>query len=227
MKTISQGSKGSEVMFLQRHLNKRGAAPALAEDADFGPKTKAAVIAFQHANHVMPANGMVTGATWAKFGPITEHIHRVVLYGQPTGMTCWSAAATMMSGTNQSIGAGTSTMFAGGGLEPSLANIEVFARGMGWRSLTNMSAPPPMQLIAGLARGPIWVVFQGTNFAHAVVFSAVFSDGDQSGNGTVFTVYDPWPANVGTVYSTTYVDRQVILRSEPAKPRAMIAAAAR
>jgi hypothetical protein len=227
MKTISQGSKGAEVMFLQRQLNKRGASPALGEDGDFGPKTKAAVLAFQHANRVMPANGVVTTTTWVKFGRITEYVHHVVLYGQPTGMTCWSAAATMMSGSNQSIGPGSSTMFADGGLEPSLNNIEVFVQGMGWRNLTNMSAPPPSQLISGLARGPIWVVFQGRNFAHAVVFSAVFSDGDETGNGTVFIVHDPWPPNAGTIYSTTYADRQVILRSEPAKPKAMIAAAAR
>lgn len=227
MKTISQGFKGPEAMFLQRMLNKRGASPALAEDADFGRRTKAAVVAFQSANGVVPANGTVAASTWARFGRIIEHSHTVRFAAQPTGMTCWSAAGTMMSGGNMSVGPGSSSMFANGGLDPSLANIEIFARGMGWRMLTNMSAPPPSQLIAGLVRGPIWVVFQGANFAHAVVFNEVFSDGNDSGDGTVFTVQDPWPPNVGTVYPSTYTDRQIILRSNPAKPRAMIAAAAR
>ncbi|MBK9170673.1 MAG: peptidoglycan-binding protein [Bryobacterales bacterium] len=226
MRTISQGSKGADVLFLQRLLNKRGAAPALTEDADFGAKTKLAVVSFQNRNRIVPANGTVTSATWTKFGRIIEHEHRVTLYGQPTNMTCWSAAATMMTGSNQSVGPGGSSMFGDGSLDPSLANIEVFVRGMGWRNLVNMSAPPPSQLIAGLARGPIWVVFQGNGFAHAVVFSGVFSDGDESGNGTVFTVHDPWPAGAGKVYSTPYTGRQVILKSEPSRPRAMIAAAA-
>jgi len=57
MRTLSQGARGADVMFLQRMLNKRGARPPLAEDADFGPRTRDAVIAFQTANRIAPANG--------------------------------------------------------------------------------------------------------------------------------------------------------------------------
>lgn len=226
MQTISQGFKGAPAMFVQRMLNKAGATPALGEDADFGRLTKAAVVAFQSANGIHPANGTVSHSTWSRFGRIIEHKHRVNFSSQPTNMTCWSAAATMMVGGGQSMGPGSSTMHADGGLEPSLANIEVFARDMGWRMLTNMSAPPPGQLITGLQRGPIWVVFQGATFAHAVVFNEVFSDGDASGDGTVFAVQDPWPPGVGTQYATTYKNHRIILRSNAAKPEAMIAAAA-
>lgn len=79
-------------------------------------------------------------------------------------------------------------------------------------------------MITGLASGSIWVVFQGNGFAHAVVFNEVYSDGTD--DGTVFTVQDPWPPGRGTVYPSTYVNRQIVLRSNAAKPRAMIAAVA-
>lgn len=225
MQMISQGSKGSEVMLLQRLLNKRGASPKLDEDADFGPKTKEGLKNFQAANGIVPVTGVCDGMTWAKFGRIVEHFHRAQLYGQPTGVTCWSAAATMMTGNNASFGPGSASLL-GGGLEPSLNNVETFARGMGWRVFTNMSAPPPSQLIGALQRSPIWVVYQGQNFAHAVIFNAVYSDGDESGDGTVFSVYDPWPVGRGTIYSSPYTDRQIVVRSSASKPRAMIASAA-
>ena len=212
-------------MFLQRMLNKRGASPVLGEDADFGPRTKSAVIAFQSANGVAPPNGRVAGSTWAKFGRIVEHNHSVALVAQPNNMTCWSAAGTMMEGGNVTVGPGRAAMI-GDGLEPSLSNIEVFARGMGWRVFTNMSMPPPSQLIGRLARGPIWVVYQGHGFAHAVVFNAVYSDGTNSGDGTVFAVRDPWPPGRGTIYASPYTNREIILRSNSSRPRAMIAAAA-
>ena len=70
------------------------------------------------------------------------------------------------------------------------------------------------------------MVYQGHGFAHAVVFNGVYSDGTGNGDGTVFCVYDPWPPGRGTIYSSPYTNREIVVRSSAARPRAMIAAAA-
>jgi len=54
---LRQGDKGSDVAYLQ-HLLK------LAQDGEFGPGTKAAVVAFQKA-HKLAADGVVGSGTWA------------------------------------------------------------------------------------------------------------------------------------------------------------------
>ena len=59
--TVQSGSSGSCVKFLQADLNGRGLP--LAQDSSFGPATRQAVIAFQHA-HGLTADGIVGPATW-------------------------------------------------------------------------------------------------------------------------------------------------------------------
>ena len=59
---VNQGSRGPEVMFLQRMLNKR-ARQHLVEDGAFGPRTHAALVAFQSANRVAPPHGIAGGST--------------------------------------------------------------------------------------------------------------------------------------------------------------------
>src|SRR6478736_7425631 len=126
MQTLTVGSNSYEVMFLQVMLNRSGANPRLAEDGIFGPRTQAAAIAFQRANTVSPANGTVAVSTWQRFGPITERMHNIVGYSQPTDTTCWSAAATMMTGTNASYGPGNATNTSDGGLDMGVDKIETF-----------------------------------------------------------------------------------------------------
>ena len=60
-----EGDKGSGVKAVQRALVLSGAAPALDVDGDFGPATKAAVVAFQEA-HKLEADGVVGENTWEK-----------------------------------------------------------------------------------------------------------------------------------------------------------------
>ena len=55
--TLKLGSKGASVKLLQKKLN-------LATDGDFGPKTKAAVVAFQKKNG-LAADGIVGSKTWS------------------------------------------------------------------------------------------------------------------------------------------------------------------
>lgn len=211
-------------MFLQVLLNKRGASPRLAEDGVFGPRTHAAVVAFQRTVPITPANGVAGPSTWAAFGAITERMHRVTAFAQPTGMTCWSAAATIILG-NQSVGPGRASLAPNGGLRPQIDNVETFVQGMGWRMVNQQSAPPASILTSGLDRGPLWVAFQGSGFAHAVVFSGYFSDRSGNTNGLVFRVHDPWPPNspAGTIYGTTYHGGTLFARSVSPPKAAMIA----
>ena len=60
--TVKLGSKGTAVQALQQML--RGAGYNVATDGDFGPKTKAAVVAFQQKNG-LTADGIVGPKSWA------------------------------------------------------------------------------------------------------------------------------------------------------------------
>lgn len=57
------GDKGSGVRAVQAALNRAGSDPQLDIDGDFGPATKAAVVAFQTA-HGLDADGVVGEYTW-------------------------------------------------------------------------------------------------------------------------------------------------------------------
>lgn len=229
MQTLSNGARGPEVMLLQRLLNKHfESTTSLREDGIFGPRTEARLAAYQRIHLVPPpprTAAIRTGhTTWEQLGLRIERVHGVTGVGQPTGMTCWSAAATMMEG-NRSVGPGAATLTASGGLATSITNVETFVRGQGWRLINNMTSPPALTVVRAVANGPVWVAFQGNGFEHAVVLSAVYSDGDEDGTGTVFRVHDPWPPNSrgGTVYGTTYLGSQMQLRSVSPPLVAMIA----
>jgi hypothetical protein len=60
MPMLRQGARGPFVMKVQAHLG-------LTQDGAFGPKTKAAVEAFQHAHH-LTADGVVGPLTWRALG---------------------------------------------------------------------------------------------------------------------------------------------------------------
>lgn len=219
MRTISAGAHGVEVLFLQRMLNKQGASPLLAEDEAFGPLTSQAVVAFQRAHTITPPSGTVDIRTWNALGLAVEMSHPVRLFGQPTGMTCWSAAATMILG-NMSVGPGSASTGAGGGLNPDIDNVDTFLHGLGWSLINNQTAPPVSTFILGLARGPLWLAFEGGTFKHAVVASAIYSD--RTDDGTVMRIHDPWPQNRGTLYGTTYRNRRVLLKSVSPPRAAMV-----
>lgn len=229
MQTLAIGSRGHEVMFLQRLLNKRGATPYLTQDGAFGARTQAALTAFQRTVRGAPANGICDAATWQRLGPITEIMHNVVGYAQPDDNTCWSAAATMMLGTNRSVGPGVARLLTSTAeahqLEASLMNVERFIGGLGWRLVNNQSSPSAAVVTQAVRRGPAWVAFRGLRFGHVVVFSGLLSDGAADGTGTVFRIHDPWPPRSRrvSVYGTTYLGGTVWLGSLAAPAPAMIA----
>ena len=60
---LRRGSKGSEVISLQKLLNSHGYL--IEVDGDFGPETETALNRFQHSQG-LTANGIVDGRTWEK-----------------------------------------------------------------------------------------------------------------------------------------------------------------
>ena len=66
--TLRQGSSGAAVKTLQQKLSSKGFS--LVADGQFGPKTRAAVLAFQRANGLV-ADGIVGPKTWAKLNAVS------------------------------------------------------------------------------------------------------------------------------------------------------------
>jgi hypothetical protein len=75
------GEINGPVHYLQERLNAWGAHPLLVLDADFGPATLAAVIAFQRA-HALTPDGVVGPQTWA----VLQKNPPVVQFAAPTGL---------------------------------------------------------------------------------------------------------------------------------------------
>jgi peptidoglycan hydrolase-like protein with peptidoglycan-binding domain len=61
--TLQEGSTGADVTVLQQRLNALGYDVGAA-DGTFGAGTKTQVIAFQTAQKITPADGVVNAATW-------------------------------------------------------------------------------------------------------------------------------------------------------------------
>jgi hypothetical protein len=205
MELLQQGSWSDQVKLLQRLLNKkRVVTPPLREDGAFGPKTNAAVIAFQTGQHLL-VDGIVGPQTWNHLGIRYDITHRVRMFPQWTNTTCWSAAATMILG-NMSVGPGQAALL-GGGLDPSPQNVELFARQLGWRMYY-----PQTWTVSGLGsllqRKPAWAVGGGRSLAggwlHAIVLSGFWSDGDEDASGTMIRIHDPEPVGRGSVYGRFY-----------------------
>ena len=218
MRILRNGSRGHDVEYMQRLLVRadvrdRVESPFYGSDGIFGPQTEQAVRALQRRRPGLTVDGVVGPRTWTALGLRDHREHPIRRYGQPTGMTCWSAAATMILGSNMSVGQGSATTGESGGLNPSIENVARFGRGLGW-SMPNHT-PTVAGLVALLMRTPLWLGVQHSSGRHAVVLSGVYSDGDASGAGTMVRIHDPWPVGQGAVY-TTFVN-PLILRNGPVR----------
>src|SRR5512143_678920 len=92
---LEQGTKGSDVAELQRELNASLGGPKLVVDGDFGPRTRAAVEAFQREHHLQ-VDGVVgpqTRAALAHHAPEKKphheapHHHHAPAHHRPNGGT--------------------------------------------------------------------------------------------------------------------------------------------
>lgn len=202
MDTIRRGSRIPQVKLAQRLVNSGiSPRPKLSEDGIFGLKTVAAVKQYQTSRRLR-SDGIVGRNTWRSLGVTIDISQRVILYGQPTNMTCWSAAATMLLGSNMSVGPGSANTGPRGGLLPSFSNVQSFADSYGLR----MNAPQcwTTQGVANLLRrGPVWVA-GWVPTGHAVVYGGIHGDG--APDGTLIVVYDPWPPGRGEIRGEIYGD---------------------
>jgi len=209
MQVLRQGSRGHQAKLLQRLLNLERHSTVLNEDGSFGPNTERELRAYQTSKR-LPVDGVAGPNTWRTLGVTIDIDHRVTLFPQPTNMTCWSAAATMLFG-NMSVGPGGAAITPAGGLATPQANVEAFAQAFG------LTAHAPMtwtvQGFAGLMRrGPLWVGGvqplgspTAIQAGHVVVVGSMWSNG--SADGTMLLIYDPWPPGVGSMYSVFYGER--------------------
>lgn len=201
MRTVQEGARGFEVVYLQRLLNLRGGA-GLREDGAFGPRTRAALTAWQQSQG-MPGTGTADGTVFRRLGLQSEKEHPVRLMGQVTGTSCWSAAMSMARGSNQSIGAGGARLGSTGGLVTSRDNIETYARENGMRVLSAMRSYGVGELVGWLSRGPLVAIGAGhigtRAFSHACVLSGIYSDMNPNGQGTVIRIHDPEPVGQGSI----------------------------
>lgn len=221
LQTVRNGSRGVDVALLQALLNKKRSVPTLVVDGIFGNNTEASVRHYQSNHPTLGTDGVAGKNTWGTFFFIREIRHNTQLRAQTGTMGCWSAAAGMLTNAPMSHGAGAAATGTGGGLSPTLGNVQTFAQGLGWRIYNNQSAPPANVIATAMARNPVWIGFEGQNFKHAVVLSKMLTDG--TNEGTAFEVQDPWPVGRGTTYCTGYANGCVTLRSNPSRPQAMVA----
>jgi hypothetical protein len=122
--------------------------------------------------------------------PVKAHnVHYDIdLLPQPTNMSCWSAAASMVLG-NMSVGPGKAALDEKGGLKSSPQNIKQFADQYGFT--VEYGATWTAKAIAIFLRmdGPLWVAGKVPN-GHAFVISGIEGNDDTD---AVLTIYDPWP----------------------------------
>ncbi len=189
MITLRMGSHDPHVVFLQRMLNNAlvhdRTIAVLDEDGDFGRLTDAALRRFQSTytgpvGRLVP-DGVAGPLSWRALGLVTELVHPLPVIGQNTAMSCWVVSGGLASGRMTSAIPGQAQFDpvtpdgGGGGLPPSMANLELYAISLGMRLVQN----PPAQiegLEPYLRRGPLimcgkWV----TGGAHAVVISGYYS----------------------------------------------------
>jgi papain like cysteine protease AvrRpt2 len=127
----------------------------------------------------------------------TKISHRVVLFPQPTNMSCWSAAVTMLFG-DRSVGPGRGTLGPTGGLQAQ--SVPAFAQSYGLQVHYPQSWTV-QGLVNLLRRGPVAMLGNMPD-KHAVVIGGISSDGTPG--GTELTIYDPWPPGIGKVGRINY-----------------------
>ena len=80
---LSQGSSGNDILTIQRQLNAiadvYSVIPNIAEDAIYGPRTAAAVEAFQRLFDLSPT-GTINFSTWYKISSIYVAVTRIAEY---------------------------------------------------------------------------------------------------------------------------------------------------
>lgn len=220
MRVLRQGSSGVQVKFLQRLLNKAASragisGATLAEDGGFGALTENALYQFQLRTPGLVSDKTVGPQTWNALGLKSWKEHNWVRLVPQNERNCWSAAASMIKGP-LSIGPHGAPVNKDHGIEGGEKSLRIFAQALGWEYLEYTCTVKT--LINLVFRTPIWLFatfnynainynnyggrYYPDSWGHVVVPSAVYTDGDPSGDGTLFRVHDPAPVGKGKIYGT-------------------------
>lgn len=232
--TLRNGSRGFEVVVLQVQLNtKIKPLPKLKVDGSFGPKTQAAVIAFQKQARLSPDGvvGPITHAALAQGLTISSANHNVSHIPQPTPTTCWAASTAMMTRSTVPavIGKTPPSMIASdGGLLNSSETDQAIVTGTRYGAVHGLRCHPPMSwgvnaLVGAVQRSPLMfdMLWRAQDYTagkgspgHMVVVSAVVSDNAATGDGTYLLVLDPWPPHRGRI---SWVEYQAWMNDVPTR----------
>jgi hypothetical protein len=222
--TLRPGSTGQHVVDLQNALNRALVpSPNLTPDGTFGPKTLAAVRAFQ-AQRRIKVDGVV--------GPITQCvlrggprqapiIHSVRLIPQPTPSTCWAAATAMLKGSTVPVIIAATPphlILEGGGTANFSERADNVTGNQEFARAHNLRYHAPMSWIVSALKGliqgsPVMVsmLWNATEYVkgngssgHRMVIYGIDTDDDPSGLGTLLHIHDPWPPNVGKTFQKSY-----------------------
>lgn len=217
--TVRMGSRGPDVASVQIKLNIRNPpTPPLVADGIFGPKTHAAVVAFQRLRRLTP-DGVVGPKTHAALdeGPrIVVVEHAMTHIPQPTNTTCWAASTAMMTRSNVPgvIARTPSDMIAAdGGLKNSSGSDQAIVTGTRYGNIHGLKCYAPMSwstpaFVTLITRSPLMLdmLWRTAEYAagngspgHMVVIAGVRSDNNPSGATTYVKVLDPWPPNKGKI----------------------------
>lgn len=220
---LRQGSRGFDVVVLQVQLNSKGANPRLKADGDFGPRTHAAVVAYQRQKQLSPDGvvGPITQASLAQGSSVTSANHNVSHIPQPTPTTCWAASTAMMTRSTVPVVIARTppAMIASdGGLLNRSETDQGASSGSRYAAAHGLRCYPPMSwsvsaLVGKLQRGPLMfdMLWNSSEYAagkgspgHMIVVSAYVSDNHPAGQGTHLLVLDPWPPNRGKISWVEY-----------------------
>ena len=217
MITLRPHSPDPHVLLLQRLLNDwlshEPGSEVLVEDCDFGRRTEAALRRFQtsYTGDVgrLTVDGIAGANTWRALGLQTEINHPVPRVGQSTGMSCWVVAGGLATGRMTSAIPGLAEVApindpagGGGGLEPSLNNLDRFALSL--QMHLHPQLPGESEEFRHLIRrGPAILIGRWvTGGLHAVVVSGYFE------GRTPFThmirINNPAPQGRGSIQLTDY-----------------------
>lgn len=214
MRVLRRGSSGLQVKFLQRLLNKAESRAGISgtpldEDGGFGALTENTLYQFQQRTFGLTPDNVVGPQTWRALGlqkAVEHNWVRMVPQRPGKAGTCWTAAASMIKGSLSVGSPGVPTDDAG--LPVDEKSLRTFSQGLGWEYLEY--TPTLSTLINLVSRTPIWLTvifkysgrFAPDSWGHTVVPSAVYTDGDPSGDGTLFRMHDPYPREKGRIFGT-------------------------
>lgn len=131
----------------------------------------------------------------------------VALIPQPTPVSCWAAALTMIVSYRDQTSYTPEKIASAAGMNVST--------GYGWADIHKAAAKwglktegPASAMPAGWAQllqmvGPLWIVEVGAPY-HAVVLAGMHGNG--SPDDTEVTLYNPWPPKQGAVQFKTFLD---------------------